>query len=495
MNQIQLSSRPQAGSLMFKRCIVLTLLFIVLTFSMRGHAADRSSSATESTQQRDSRMQWWRDARFGMFVHWGLYSGLAGTWEGKPVATQGGMEWIQQRVKADTATYAKNAIPLFKPKEDFASQWAQMAKKAGCRYLVFTTKHHDGFALHDSKVSDFDAGSVLNRDLVKEIVDACRKEGLRVGFYHSVIDWHHDQYAYLLSKELPYPLKGQPYPNGHRDHNKYIQFLHAQASELMSNYGQVDVIWWDYSSTDFQGERAWKAFELMDRVKEKQPQVIMNNRLFRIPEAGFSGMGTHAVTDQLDPKYGDFITPEQHIPATGLPDLDWETCMTMNTTWGFSEHDHAWKSDEVLIRNLIDIASKGGNYLLNIGPTGDGSIPTESTKSLKVIGEWMDVNGEAIYGTKASPFEKLSWGRCSQKSLPGGKTRLYLHIFDWPADGKLVVPLGTDATATARRHADHKDLHITPGTTQTTILVGEPMLHNIATVVELDVDGPLQVSQ
>ena len=495
MNQVQLSPRPQAGPPMIKRCTVMTLFFIVLATSMRGHAADRSSSVTESPQRRDSRMQWWREARFGMFVHWGLYSGLAGTWEGKPVATQGGMEWIQQRVKANTATYAKNAIPLFKPKKDFASQWAQMAKKAGCRYLVFTTKHHDGFALHDSKVSDFDAGSVLNRDLVKEIVDACRKEGLRIGFYHSVIDWHHDQYAYLLSKELPYPLKGEPYPNGHRDHEKYIQFLHKQANELMTHYGQVDVVWWDYSSTDFQGKRAWKAFELMGSVKEKQPHIIMNNRLFRIPEAGFSGMGTHAVTDQLDPKYGDFITPEQHIPATGLPDLDWETCMTMNTTWGFSEHDHAWKSDKMLIRNLIDIASKGGNYLLNIGPTGDGSIPTESINSLEAIGTWMKINGEAIYGTKASPFEKLSWGRCSQKLLPDGKIRLYLYVFDWPADGKLIVPLGTDATATARLHADRKELHITPGTPQTTILVGEPILHNIATVVELDVDGPLQVSE
>ena len=145
--------------------------------------------------------------------------------------------------------------------------------------------------------------------------------------------------------------------------NIFSFFMH-QANELMSNYGQVDVVWWDYSSTDFQGERAWKSFELMDKVRRKQPHIIMNNRLFRIPEAGFSGMGTHAVTNQLDPKYGDFITPEQHIPATGLPDLDWETCMTMNTTWGFSEHDHAWKSDETLIRNLIDVASKGGNYLL-----------------------------------------------------------------------------------------------------------------------------------
>jgi alpha-L-fucosidase len=370
-----------------------------------------------------------------------------------------------------------------------------MAKNAGCRYLVFTTKHHDGFALHDSKVSEFDAGSVLHRDLVREIVDACRKEGLRIGFYHSVIDWHHDQYAYLLSKELPYPLKGEPYPNGHRDHKNYIQFLHAQANELMSNYGQVDVVWWDYSSTDFQGEKAWEAFELMGSVKEKQPHIIMNNRLFRIPEAGFSGMGTHAVTDQLDPKYGDFITPEQHIPATGLPHLDWETCMTMNTTWGFSEHDHAWKSDETLIRNLIDVASKGGNYLLNIGPTGDGSIPMKSIDSLKAIGEWMEINGEAIYGTQASPFEKLSWGRCSKKSLSEGKTRLYLHIFDWPADGKLIVPIKTDATVIARRLTDQKELRIVPGAEQMTVLVGEPVLHNIATVVELDIDGPLQVSQ
>ena len=477
------------GFLMMKRYILFSLFLTVLIFPSLGRAAEKASSTAESLQQRNLRMQWWREARFGMFVHWGLYSGLAGTWEGKPVATKGGMEWIQQRVKADTETYAKNAIPLFQPKADFASQWAQMAKNAGCRYLVFTTKHHDGFALHDSKVSDFDAGSVLNRDLVREIVDACQKEGLRVGFYHSVIDWHHDQYAYLLSQELPYPLKGQPYLNGHRDHEKYIQFLHAQADELMSDYGHIDVVWWDYSSTDFQGERAWKSFELMDDVKRKQPHIIMNNRLFRIPEAGFSGMGTHAVTNQLDPKYGDFITPEQHIPATGLPDLDWETCMTMNTTWGFSEHDHAWKSHKILIRNLIDIASKGGNYLLNIGPKGDGSVPEESIKSLQVIGDWMKTNGASIYGTKASPFEKLSWGRCSQKSLPGGKTRLYLHVFDWPTDGKLIVPVITKKLATARRLADGDTLRVMCDDKHVTVFVGDTMADKIATVIELDIEG------
>jgi alpha-L-fucosidase len=390
----------------------------------------------ETPAQRDARMQWWREARFGMFVHWGLYSGLAGTWDGKPVATKGGMEWIQQRVKADTGTYAQRAIPLFKPTPGFAREWARLAKEAGCRYIVFTTKHHDGFALHDSKVSDYDAGSVLHRDLVKEIVDATRAEGLRVGFYHSVIDWHHDQYAYAKSKQLPHPLKGQPYPNGERDHAKYLDYLHAEVAELMSNYGKVDVLWWDYSAQDFQGDEAWRAFDLMKAVRAKQPKIMMNNRLFRIKEAGWSGMGTASTAPQLDPKYGDFITPEQHIPATGMPGVDWETCMTLNTTWGFSEHDHAWKSDETLVRNLIDIASKGGNYLLNIGPKGDGSVPAESIKSMRAIGAWMKTNGTAIYGTTASPFAKLDWGRCTRK----GQT-LFLHVFEWPADGTLLVPL------------------------------------------------------
>lgn len=393
-------------------------------------------AAPETPEQRAARLEWWREARFGMFVHWGLYSGLAGTWEGKPVGTRGGMEWIEERVKADTDTYAKAAIPLFQPKPGFARQWARVAKEAGCRYVVFTSKHHEGFALHDSKVSDFDAGTVLGRDLTKEIVDAVRAEGLRVGFYHSVIDWHHDQYAYALSKQLPHPLKGKPYPNGQRDHAKYVDYLHAEVNELVSNYGPIDILWWDYSSQDFQGDEAWRATDLMALVRAKQPAIIMNNRLYRIPEAGFTGMGTDSIAASLDPKYGDFITPEQHIPATGMPGVDWETCMTMNTTWGYSAHDHEWKSDETLIRNLIDIASKGGNYLLNIGPLGDGSVPEESVRSLAAIGKWMRANGEAIYATQASPFEKLAWGRCTQKKLAGSQRRLYLHVFE---DRKSVV--------------------------------------------------------
>lgn len=462
------------------------LLGCVCLAATLGHGA-------ESPEARDARMAWWREARFGMFVHWGLYSGLAGTWDGKPVGTSGGMEWIENYVKADTDTYAKAAIPLFKPKPGFAAEWARLAKNAGCRYLVFTSKHHEGFALHDSKVTDYDAGSVLHRDLVKEIVAACRAEGLKVGFYHSVIDWHHDQYEYAKSQQLPHPLHGKPYPNGQRDHAKYLDFLRAQVEELVSNYGTVDVLWWDYSSQDFQGQEAWHAFDLMDLVRGKQPAIIMNNRLFRSPEAGWASMATEGYLPRLEPKYGDFITPEQHIPATGMPGVDWETCMTMNTTWGYSAHDHAWKSDATLIRNLIDIASKGGNYLLNIGPKADGAVPVESVKSLEAIGAWMRRNGEAIYGTTASPFTKLDWGRCTRKDLPDGNTRLYLHVFDWPKSGNLVVPGLTNTPLRSHLLGGNSPLAAKAGNDGVSIQLPAQAPDPIASVVVIEISGKPQL--
>lgn len=446
----------------------------------------------ESPQERDARMSWWREARFGMFVHWGLYSGLAGTWEGKPVGTRGGMEWIQQRVKADTDTYAKKAIPLFKPKPDFATEWARLAKEAGCKYVVFTTKHHDGFALHDSKVSDFDAGSILGRDLVKEIVEALRKEGLRIGFYHSVIDWHHDQYEYARSKQLQHPLKDKPYPEGSRNHQIYIKYLHEQVRELLTQYGKIDIMWWDYSSQDFQGDEAWRATELIKMTRSLQPQIIMNNRLFRTPEAGWASMGTDGYILKLDTRYGDFITPEQHIPATGMPGLHWETCMTMNTTWGYSEHDHAWKSSQTLIRNLIDIASKGGNYLLNIGPKGDGSVPEESVRAMRDIGAWMKVNGESIYGTTASPFKKLSWGRCTKKETQN-ETILYLHIFDYPKDGQLTVPGLLNKQTSAQLLATKENLKTARQDNDLIISIPQTPIDTNATVVVLKVRGKLEI--
>ena len=466
------------------RLISLSATLLALTTTM--------GQGAETQDQRDARMQWWREARFGMFVHWGLYSGLAGTWDGKPVGTSGGMEWIQNYVKADTDTYAQRALPLFKPAPGFAREWARLAKEAGCRYVVFTSKHHEGFGLHDSKVGDYNAGAKLHRDLVKEIVAACRAEGLKVGFYHSVIDWHHDQYAYAKSQQLPHPLHGKPYPNGERNHAKYVDYLHAQVNELVSNYGPVDVLWWDYSSQDFQGDEAWRASDLMSLVRGKQPHIIMNNRLFRSREAGWASMGTEGFLPQLDPKYGDFITPEQHIPATGMPGVDWETCMTLNTTWGYSEHDRAWKSEETLIRNLIDIASKGGNYLLNIGPKGDGSVPAESVKTMRAIGAWTKVNGEGIYGTTASAFKKLAWGRCTKKISPEGAT-LYLHVFNWPKDGQLLVPGLKRPVASATLLATGAKLEAQAGPEGVKLLVPANAPDPISSTVVLRVTGALQV--
>lgn len=421
--------------MLIQRHFETTIPLLAICFSLSLGVATQSSAETagqpilESSDARDARMEWWREARFGMFVHWGLYSGLAGTWKGEMVAKRGNMEWLQYRVKADTWEYTHEAVPRFHPDPGFAEGWAKLAQEAGCKYVVFTTKHHDGFSLHDSSITSFDAMDLVGRDLCREITDAVRAEGLKIGYYHSLIDWHHPQYDYDTS--LPHPLKGEPSPNGPRDHGIYVEYLHHQVDELLSNYGEVDILWWDYSAKDAEGE-FWRANELTTLVRKHQPQIITNNRLYRKPPLKTPDKDLQS----WDPGKGDFTTPEQNIPATGVEGVDWEVCMTMNTTWGYSEHDHAWKSDATLLRNLIDIVSKGGNYLLNIGPRADGSIPEQSIQSMQTIGQWMRVNGESIYGTQASPVERPDWGRYTRK--PG---KLYAHVFSWPENETLPLTL------------------------------------------------------
>ena len=358
-------------------------------------AADSNHAAVrETAAERNRRMKWWRDAKFGMFIHYGLYSGLAGEWKGKP----GGSEWIQKNVEVDTDTYASEALPLFKPREGVTEEWAQLARDAGCRYVVLTSKHHEGFGLFDSAQTDYDAKSQIDRDIVREYAESCRKRGLKVGLYHSVIDWHHPSYDNTICPDLCYPagqaemLKKKNIP---RDHAAYQKYLHAQVRELMTSYAPIDIMWWDYSQGAMEGEKGWKAPELMEMARSLNPGVIMNNRLYAYSRQNQPPAGT------LDLRCGDYITPERFIPRHGYPGVDWETCMTVSDKWGYNRYDTNVKSPEVIIEKLVECVTKGGNLLLTVNPTADGTVPEKVAAAMRGVGQWLKLNAEAVYGTRA----------------------------------------------------------------------------------------------
>lgn len=369
-------------------------------------------------------MDWWREARFGMFIHWGLYAVPGGEW-GK--GTDHG-EWILTTAQIPVKEYEKFA-DQFNPVKFDANAWVKMAKDAGMKYIVITTKHHDGFALYDSKISDYDVmATPFKRDIMKELAEACKKEGLKMCWYHSIMDWHHPDYLPRRDWEDRSAVGA--------DFDRYVRYLHAQVSELLSNYGDIGVMWFDG-----EWESTWNSKygeDLYHLCRRLQPNVIVNNRV----TVGRAGM-----EDANKEQIGDYGTPEQFIPAEGIPGLDWETCMTMGRHWGYNKRD-TFKTPKELVRNLIDIASKGGNYLLNVGPRPDGTFPQESVDVLKNYARWMEKNSEAIYGTSASPLGALKWGRCTAKQV-GDSWRLYLSVFDWPTNGKLVVPLVGNETSSA----------------------------------------------
>lgn len=399
-------------------CLLLALSLPFAVSCSSNPAAEKPPAETKA--QFDQRMEWWRDARFGLFIHWGLYAVPAGEWNGQ---THHG-EWIQTTAQIPVPTYEK-FLGQFNPVQFNADEWVLAAKAAGMKYIVITSKHHDGFALYDSAVSDYDVmATPFQRDIMKELADACARHGLRMCWYHSILDWHHPDYL---------PRRGwerADRPEGDANFDRYVDYLRAQVTELLSNYGPIGVMWFDG-----EWEGTWNheyGQALYDLCRTLQPDVIVNNRV----DKGRGGMAGMTSGPQFA---GDFGTPEQEIPATGLPGVDWETCMTMNRHWGFNAADDDYKSTTDLIRKLSDIASKGGNFLLNIGPTAEGTFPQMSLERLRGMGKWMDLHGDAIYGTSASPFPQLDWGRCTVKT-EGDRSKLYLHVFDWPLDGRLVLP-------------------------------------------------------
>lgn len=429
-------------------------------------------------------MKWWREARFGMFIHWGDYAQWAGVYKGHEVGHGG--EWIMNRAKIPVAEYQQYARQ-FNPVKYDPDAWVRMAKEAGMKYIVITAKHHDGFAMFQSNASKWNIvdATVYGKDVLKPLAAACRKYGIRLGFYYSQAqDWNNPGGAAarkVASEGWPNPDSAaiDAYTLAHNGHwdpaqttatmGEYIDKVAVpQVKELLTNYGEVAVLWWD-TPTNMTDEYAQKLKNLL----QLQPHIITNDRLKR-------------------PNFpGDYKTPEQKIPKPHeLDNVDWETCMTMNGTWGYKSYDHKWKSVETLVRNLIDIASKGGNYLLNVGPTAEGEFPKESIESLKGIGEWMKVNGEAIYGTHASPLDGLDWGRCTKKAN-GSNTILYLSVFNWPANGQLLVPGVKNEVAAASLLANGAKLNTSSTADGIRITLPSRAPDAIASVIRLEVKGSL----
>ena len=432
---------------------------------------------------KDQRMQWWREARFGMFIHWGVYSVPAGSWNGRQIGGIG--EWIMNRAKIPVAEYQTMA-KQFNPVNYDPDSWVKMAKDAGMKYIVITAKHHDGFALFETKASKWNVvdATMYGKDLLKPLAEACKKYGIKLGFYYSQAqDWNNPGGSAARKPTAegwanPDSVIIDAYTKEHNGHwdpaqekKTFAQYIDnvavPQVKELLTNYGDVAVLWWD-TPTDMTNEAATK----LKSQLTLQPAIITNDRLKR-------------------PNFpGDHKTPEQRIPnLKELDGTDWETCMTMNGTWGFKSYDHNYKTPETLIRNLLDIASKGGNFLLNVGPDNLGEFPKESIDILAKMGKWMKVNGEAVYGTKASPWGLFAWGRCTSKETKD-RTTLYFSVFERPADGKLVIPHLNNKVVTVVLLSDGTKLKTSVSKERTlTIVLPSKTIDPIASVIKVTVTG------
>lgn len=426
-----------------------------------------AAPSSESPEQREARLKWFKEARFGMFIHWGVYAVPAGVWQDKEISGIG--EWILKNGEIPISTYKGYAKDFTAANYD-PQAWADLAKEAGMKYVVITSKHHDGFTLYDSAVSEWDAvnASGAKRDLLAPLAKAVRGNGLKFGLYYSQAqDWIHPGGAIMgLQPNQP---GWDPAQTG--DFASYIHTIAVpQTQEILTRY-KPDILWWDTPS-NMTSALAKPLHDLLPQV----PGIISN--------------------DRLGGEYkGDTKTPEQHIPPRGYPDQMFEVCMTMNDTWGFKKNDHNWKSVTQILQNLSDISSKGGNFLLNVGPTADGVIPPESVERLKSVGQWMKANGEAIYGTEASPFaRRLSWGRVTRKTA-GDKTTLYLHLWNWPEDGKLLLPTLKETPVSGRVLTTGQEIKSSATGDGVIISLPGKATDAIISVAVLEFDRPLTITQ
>lgn len=365
----------------------------------------------EQLTDRNQRTEWYRDSRFGLFMHWGLYSVL------------GIDEWIRSINQMPEKDYV-HLMDQFTAENYHPEEWAKMAKAAGMKYAILTAKHHDGFCLFDSQLTDYKStNAAAGRDLVREFLDAFRAEGIKVGLYYSLLDWHHPDYPHYGDRN--HPERNNPaYKDVPYNFQNYLDYMHGQIKELLTNYGQIDVMWFDFSYENMAGD-TWGADQIMDLIHQYQPQMIIDNRL----EGAGNKVGS--IMTQHPKRYaGDFASPEQVIPPypivneMGEP-VPWESCITINKHWCYNPADLHYKPAKLLVRTLVDCVSKSGNLLLNIGPTPKGEFPVQAQEILQEIGVWMKVNHESIYGNHVAEIAKPDWGRYTQK----GNT-LYAHIYE-----------------------------------------------------------------
>lgn len=389
----------------------------------------------------EHRMTWYRDARFGMFIHWGLYA----------IPARG--EWVRSTERMPKEDYMKY-FNEFDPADYDPGKWVRAAKEAGMKYVVLTAKHHDGFCLFDSKYTDFKSTNTkLGRDIVADFVWAAREAGLKVGLYFSVIDWYHDDFPHYGDRQ--HPMRDDPaFRNDKRDFDRYLEYMHAQVRELCTNYGKLDILWFDFSYDDMRGEK-WKATELVQMVRSLQSNVIIDNRL----EVSGEGYGSLA-EGKPTPYHGDFVSPEQMIPPNGIQDVNgddlyWEACVTMNNHWGYCARDNFFKPSSMLIKKLVECVSKGGNMLLNVGPDARGNIPKASMERLSAIGAWMAENKQSIYSCGKSTLPKPEYGRITAN----GKT-LYFHLFENTLGPVPLIGLKEDEIASIRYLATGAEIPI-----------------------------------